>query len=41
VSYFILIKPTLGAFFPIFGEGNTLPAELQAALTEGGSPKAA
>jgi arginine:ornithine antiporter/lysine permease len=26
VSYFILIKPTLGAFFPIFGEGNTLPA---------------
>ena len=26
VSYFVLIKSTLGAFFPIFGEGNTLPA---------------
>jgi arginine:ornithine antiporter/lysine permease len=26
VSYFILIKSTLGAFFPIFGEGNTVPA---------------
>lgn len=26
VSYFVLIKATLGAFFPIFGEGNTLIA---------------
>jgi arginine:ornithine antiporter/lysine permease len=26
VSYFVLIKSTLGAFFPIFGEGNTLQA---------------
>ncbi|WP_261868320.1 amino acid permease [Budvicia aquatica] len=26
VSYFILIKSTLGAFFPVFGDGNTLPA---------------
>lgn len=26
VSYFVLIKGTLGAFFPIFGEGNTLLA---------------
>jgi arginine:ornithine antiporter/lysine permease len=26
VSYFVLIKSTLGAFFPIFGEGNTVPA---------------
>jgi arginine:ornithine antiporter/lysine permease len=26
VSYFILIKSTLGIFFPIFGEGNTVPA---------------
>jgi arginine:ornithine antiporter / lysine permease len=26
VSYFVLIKSTLGAFFPIFGEGNTIPA---------------
>lgn len=26
VSYWVLIKSTLGAFFPIFGEGNTLPA---------------
>jgi arginine:ornithine antiporter/lysine permease len=28
VSYFILIKSTLGLFFPIFGEGNTVPAVL-------------
>src|SRR5262245_60742342 len=28
VSYFILIKSTLGLFFPIFGEGNTIPAIL-------------
>src|SRR5262245_32543859 len=26
VSYFVLIKSTLGAFFPIFGDGNTVPA---------------
>ncbi|MHC8306365.1 amino acid permease [Pseudomonas sp. PB3P13] len=26
VSYFILIQSTLGAFFPVFGEGNTLAA---------------
>lgn len=26
VSYFILIKSTLGAFFPIFGDGNTVLA---------------
>jgi arginine:ornithine antiporter/lysine permease len=26
VSYFVLIKSTLGIFFPIFGDGNTLPA---------------
>lgn len=30
VSYFILIKATLGAFFPIFGDGNTLVAILTA-----------
>ncbi|WP_114194242.1 basic amino acid/polyamine antiporter [Edaphovirga cremea] len=28
VSYFVLIKSTLGAFFPALGEGNTLPAVL-------------
>jgi arginine:ornithine antiporter/lysine permease len=26
VSYFVLIKSTLGAFFPIFGDGNTIQA---------------
>ena len=26
VSYFVLIKSTLGAFFPVFGEGNTFLA---------------
>ena len=26
VSYFVLIKSTLGAFFPVFGDGNTLMA---------------
>jgi arginine:ornithine antiporter/lysine permease len=26
VSYFVLIKSTLGLFFPVFGEGNTVPA---------------
>ncbi len=28
VSYWVLIKSTLGAFFPIFGDGNTVPAVL-------------
>ena len=28
VSYWILIKSTLGAFFPIFGDGNTVAAVL-------------
>lgn len=32
VSYFILIKSTLGAFFPIFGDGNTLAAVLVASV---------
>ena len=26
VSYWVLIKSTLGAFFPVFGDGNTLVA---------------
>lgn len=26
VSYFVLIKSTLGAFFPVFGDGNTISA---------------
>ncbi|MDI7861618.1 basic amino acid/polyamine antiporter [Rhizobiaceae bacterium n13] len=26
VSYFVLIKSTLGLFFPVFGDGNTIPA---------------
>ncbi len=32
VSYFVLIKSTLGAFFPIFGDGNTVPAVLVASV---------
>jgi arginine:ornithine antiporter/lysine permease len=28
VSYWVLIKATLGAFFPVFGNGNTIPAVL-------------
>lgn len=32
VSYWVLIKSTLGAFFPIFGDGNTVPAILVASL---------
>ncbi|MQX67871.1 amino acid permease [Sinorhizobium meliloti] len=28
VSYWVLIKATLGAFFPIFGDGNTIAAVL-------------
>ena len=30
VSYWVLIKSTLGAFFPIFGDGNTVTAILVA-----------
>ncbi|WP_138471264.1 basic amino acid/polyamine antiporter [Poseidonocella sp. HB161398] len=30
VSYWVLIKSTLGAFFPVFGDGNTIPAILVA-----------
>src|SRR5262245_20727598 len=32
VSYWVLIKSTLGAFFPIFGEGNTVVAILVASV---------
>jgi arginine:ornithine antiporter/lysine permease len=32
VSYWVLIKSTLGKFFPIFGEGNTVPAILIASI---------
>jgi arginine:ornithine antiporter/lysine permease len=32
VSYWVLIKSTLGAFFPIFGNGNTVPAILVASI---------
>src|SRR5579859_751046 len=32
VSYWVLIKSTLGAFFPIFGEGNTLAAIVVASI---------
>ncbi|NDL64611.1 amino acid permease [Acerihabitans arboris] len=32
VSYYVLIKSTLGAFFPIFGNGNTVPAVLAASV---------
>ncbi|MHA7846872.1 amino acid permease [Serratia sp. D1N4] len=32
VSYFVLIKSTLGAFFPIFGDGNTIPAVIVASV---------
>lgn len=32
VFYFVLIKSTLGAFFPIFGDGNTVPAVLVASV---------
>ncbi len=28
VSYWVLIKSTLGAFFPVFGDGNTVTAVL-------------
>ncbi|MGA9242194.1 MAG: basic amino acid/polyamine antiporter [Silvibacterium sp.] len=32
VSYWVLIKATLGAFFPVFGEGNTVVAILVASV---------
>jgi arginine:ornithine antiporter / lysine permease len=32
VSYWVLIKSTLGAFFPIFGEGNTITAIIVASI---------
>src|SRR5215831_18565744 len=32
VSYWVLIKSTLGAFFPVFGSGNTIPAVLVASI---------
>jgi arginine:ornithine antiporter/lysine permease len=32
VSYWVLIKSTLGAFFPVFGDGNTLTAILVASV---------
>ena len=32
VSYWVLIKSTLGAFFPVFGDGNTVPAIIAASI---------
>jgi arginine:ornithine antiporter/lysine permease len=32
VSYWVLIKATLGAFFPVFGDGNTVTAILVASI---------
>ncbi|WP_019501884.1 basic amino acid/polyamine antiporter [Pseudanabaena sp. PCC 6802] len=32
VSYFVLIKSTLGTFFPVFGDGNTVPAIATASI---------
>ncbi len=32
VSYWVLVKSTLGAFFPVFGDGNTLTAVLVASI---------
>jgi len=32
VSYWVLIKATLGAFFPVFGDGNTVVAILVASI---------
>jgi arginine:ornithine antiporter/lysine permease len=32
VSYWVLIKATLGAFFPVFGDGNTVAAILVASV---------
>jgi arginine:ornithine antiporter/lysine permease len=32
VSYWVLIKSTLGAFFPVFGDGNTITAIIVASI---------
>src|SRR5215471_12136237 len=32
VSYWVLIKSTLGAFFPVFGDGNTVTAIIVASI---------
>ncbi|MBF2046764.1 MAG: amino acid permease [Elainella sp. C42_A2020_010] len=32
VSYFVLIKSTLGEFFPVFGDGNTIQAVIVASV---------
>src|SRR5499427_2652951 len=32
VSYWVLIKSTLGAFFPVFGDGNTVTAIVVASI---------
>src|SRR5262250_99686 len=32
VSYWVLIKATLGAFFPVFGDGNTVTAIVVASI---------
>src|SRR5215510_13574660 len=32
VSYWVLIKATLGAFFPVFGDGNTITAIVVASI---------
>src|SRR6476619_5925056 len=32
VSYWVLIKATLGAFFPVFGDGNTVTAIIVASI---------
>lgn len=32
VSYFVLIKSTLGLFFPVFGDGNTVPAVIVSSI---------
>lgn len=32
VSYFVLIKSTLGEFFPVFGDGNTIQAVIVASI---------
>src|SRR5579864_1216516 len=32
VSYWVLIKSTLGAFFPVFGDGNTIVAIVVASI---------
>jgi len=32
VSYFVLIQSTLGGFFPIFGDGNTVPSVIVASI---------